>query len=550
MTLATESTAETTDSAPPRAVVTVTVSSIAWAVAGLLFLLLRLGPVWRSPVTGPELIHLSGAWQAHVGVSDSRFLPTLFQAIATLTLHWTTSEVPARIIAFVATATIPGAIYLLRRRIGEAGALLALLLLAFDAPGLLLGSQASALGFDLPLSIWLFVLMTRRPGRPWVWPVAAFLVAVSGPLTLPLVFGWAALRLWRSDYPRTRQAMVTAGAVLLGVVVTSFRFGLGWDHLVIAPIRLFIDGYDQDWSTATVTDTFLVYSWPLLAAAAIALGVAGPRRWPLRGLDLHDQLLGVWALASFAWAVSSSQSHTIVPLVALTTPAAIFLGPALARGISAMVRADWSTARFLVPACGFAGLLAIAIAINWARLGYAPGSQRVFIVLLIALMGVGVATVAAVPAGRPALVACGAAALLPLLAGTMGVALSVYEAPLLSPWSPTQARELRDLVLQKAAAQQGLIVVNTSWEDDITWPFRDSGNLVVATRIPPDAVVAIWPADLPKPDGMDPLEGSWALVNQVDQPSSSFLAYLHWLVDRRYITTNPLPVAVYIRTQP
>ncbi|HEY5476472.1 MAG TPA: hypothetical protein VIK11_07120 [Tepidiformaceae bacterium] len=539
---------EPAESAPPRAVFTFRVSSLAWIVVVAVFLLLRIGPVWRAPVNGSELIHLSGAWQAHLRVSDARFVPTLFQALTALTFHWTTSEVPARILAFAATASIPGALYLLRPRIGEAGALVALLLLAFDAPGLLVGSQASALGFDLPLSLWLFVLMTRPPGWRWAPPLAAFLAAVSGPLALPLVFAWAASRLWRREHSRSRQAGFTAAALLLGILVTSFRFGLGWDHLVIAPVRLFADGYDQRWSTATGTDAFLIYAWPLLVTAAVALGLVGSRRWPIRGLDPHDQVLGGWALASLAWALSSSQSHTIVPLVALTTPAAIFLGPALARGVSAMVRADWTTARFLVPAAGFLGLLAIAISINWARLGYAPVSQRVFIVLLIALMGVGIASVAALPQGRPSLVACGVAALLPLLAGTMGIALSVNEAPLLSPTITAQARQLRDIALQKAADQHGLVVVHTSLADDITWPFRDSGTLVVATRIPPDAMVAIWPQGLAKPDGMDPLEGDWALATEVDQPAGTFLQYLHWLIDRRSVTTSPLGIAVYVRT--
>ncbi len=532
----------------PRAVVTIRISTLAWGAVVLVFLLLRLGPVWRAPVSGAELIHLSGAWQARGSISDARFVPTLFQAITALSLHWTISEIAARVVAFAAVATIPAAVYLLRHRLGEAGALLALVLLAFDAPGLLLGSQASALGFDLPLTLWLFVLMTRRPSWPWVWPLAAFLVMMSGPLTLPLIFGWAASRLWRRDYPRPRQAILTAAAALLGVVVTSLRFGLGWDNLVIAPLRLFADGYHQAWSTATVTDAILVYSWPLLAAVAVAVALISARRHSIRGLDPHNQVLGGWALASLAWALSSSQSHTIVPLVALTTPCAIFLGPVLARGISAMVRADWISARFLIPAVGFLGLVAIAIAINWAHLGYAPTSQRVFLVLLIALMGAGAATVAALEPARPALVACGVALLLPLLAGTMGIALSVNEAPLLSPTSPTQARELRDIALQQAADLHGLVVVHTSFKDDITWPFRDSGTLVVATRIPADAAVVIWPAELPKPDGMDRLEGDWALVNEVNQPSGSFLVYLHWLIDRRSVTTSPLQVAVYVRT--
>ena len=51
-----------------RELATFTVADLAWAVAAGIFVLLRLGPVWQAPVGGAELDHLSGAWQASIGV--------------------------------------------------------------------------------------------------------------------------------------------------------------------------------------------------------------------------------------------------------------------------------------------------------------------------------------------------------------------------------------------------------------------------------------------------------------------------------------------------
>ena len=50
---------------------------------------------------GAEWIHLSGAWQARIGDPDGRFVPSLFQALSTLVLHISSSEVGPRIAAFM-----------------------------------------------------------------------------------------------------------------------------------------------------------------------------------------------------------------------------------------------------------------------------------------------------------------------------------------------------------------------------------------------------------------------------------------------------------------
>ncbi len=120
------------------------VGALAWGVLAVLFVAVRAGTALGAPVGGVELAGLSGAWQAHVGVDDARFIPTFFQALAAFTFEWTTSEMPARVLALLATASIPVAVYRLRPRLGEAGALFVLLLLAIDAPAVLLGATASA----------------------------------------------------------------------------------------------------------------------------------------------------------------------------------------------------------------------------------------------------------------------------------------------------------------------------------------------------------------------------------------------------------------------
>ena len=37
------------------------------------------------------------------------------------------------------------------------------------------------------------------------------------------------------------------------------------------------------------------------------------------------------------------------------------------------------------------------------------------------------------------------------------------------------------------------ILVHADFEDEMTWPFRDSGEILLASQVPPDASVVIWP---------------------------------------------------------
>lgn len=558
--------------APAARALEIPLSALAWGAVALGFLLLRLGPTWQAPVAGAELVHLSGAWQARIGVDDSRFVPTLFQALTALLLRFSTSEVPARVLAFVVTGTIPAALYFLRRKLGQGGALVALLLLAVDAPAISLGAGASAMAADLALITWLFWLFTReRPEPPptaawaeaagtpspvrqplWAWGLAAFLVVLSGPLTLPLLAAALAIRLARRQYPSQRQLAWGAGGAALGIAVASLQFGLGPGGLRIPPLDLFGASFTQTWSTATGFEVIALYDWPILAGGLAAAGWYAWRWWAWREIDDTRLLLLVWTLFALGWAIAAGNEHSFVASVALVVPLTLLLGTAIVEASGAMLRADWSIARFALPAAGFLVVTALSFMLDWARAGQ-PGNagDKTIVVLLVAAAAVMLGVVAFHRRARPALFAFAlAAAVFPLLPGTFGVGLSAVEEPIPSPMSPPQARALRDLALQTVAERPGLIIIHPDFKDALTWPFRDSGSIVISSRVPPDASVVIWPLDAAQPERMTRVEGDWNVRLEVPPPTGDPLKCLRWLTNRNNLTIKPTRVAVYTAVSP
>jgi hypothetical protein len=53
----------------------VSVAQLAWLAAGAIFFAFRLDALFSAPVGGVELDSLAGAWQAHTGNADERFIP-------------------------------------------------------------------------------------------------------------------------------------------------------------------------------------------------------------------------------------------------------------------------------------------------------------------------------------------------------------------------------------------------------------------------------------------------------------------------------------------
>lgn len=529
-----------------------TVGGLAWCALGGLFIALRLGAALGTPVGGAELEGLAGAWQAHVGNSDSRFIPTLFQALTALSFEWTTSELPARLLVVAITGTVPVAVYRLRPMLGEAGALFSLALLTFDAPGVLLGATATASGFDIPVTAWLLVLLQDRRTPAWAWAPAAFVLTTTGPAWLPLAMGAGVARLFRQEYPATRTLAFAAAGLAAGVLAASFRFGLGWDGLRVPPFDAFAAGFDGRWSTETTGYLAALYVAPLLVAGLAAglhdihRATRGDRPDPARA-----ELLA-WAGFAAAWLVASGGSHSPVPLAGVSIPVALLLGPSLVRLANAALRADWTFARFLVPGMLVSLLVATAFMLQWARDGRVGDSSEKLVVGGLMVVATGATVLVALDRrSRPALAAPAAViGILPLVSGLSGVAFSLPNEPLPSPVSPFQAREIRDIALRFRDEEGGLIVIHPRFEQDLTWAFRDSGELIVASGSVPDASVVIWPADLAAPEGYSVLDGEWAILRERQGPDADFLDYLRWLANRNTLPTGRVPVTVYLKAGP
>ena len=535
---------------PAAPLVTLGLGSLIWITAGLVFALMRLGPIWQAAVGGAELLHLAGSWQASVGLHDDRFVPTLFQAITALLFHASDSEIPARIIAYGATLTIPCAIYRLRKTIGEPAALLALIVLAFEPLSIDVGSSASAMGFDLAISAWLFVLLAEgKTPRPGVVAAAAFLVTTSGPVVLPLVLAALLVAMFRHLKTPVATIRECAIGVVVGVAVTSVAYGVGPVTLRIAPFDLFAASFDQPWATPATWQVLALYSGSLVIGAAVA-GVVYVRRFSL-GIATGPWLILVvgWTAAAAAWVAVGSQAHTVAAAAALTLPAAILVGIALNEALPAMLRADWSRARFLLPAALLAGLIATNFVIDWARMDRVGDFREESIVTLLCLVAVAaIAAVAMDRRGRPTLLAVAlSVAMLPTLSGAFGIGLSSVDEPVPSPRATAQGRQLRDIALDTIARQGGIISIHPRIEAAATWPFRDSGDVEIASTPGAEATFVLWPAGLEPPAGFVPLEGTWALTESVRPPTRDFLRYLRWVTDRNTLVITPAGVNVYLK---
>ncbi len=528
--------------------ISIGISGLAWTVAGAVFILLRLGPLWQAPVGGAELIHLSGAWQAREGIGDPRFVPTLFQGITALLLHWSASEVPPRVLAFLATATIPGALYLLRPQLGNAGALLALVILAFDGPAIALETEASAMGFDVAIALWLFVALARTARPPWLCGLAGFGLATAGPVPLPLVAAAAGLAAARHGpaWERRTVIAVAAGAAV-GVAATTFRFGLGWDGLRVAPFDLFAAGFDERWSTATAAEVLAVYSWPMVAAG-VAATLVRAARW--KGETPLEALLLGWAAAALLWFAVAASTHSSVPVAALTAPLALILGPAAVRAWDAITRIDWRLPGVLLGTGGLLAAIAMYTVLKWARADEVGGTVEALLVAGLFLMAFAAAGYLGFDRRTaPALLAAAAVAgAIPVSAGTFGVALSGIEEPLPSPTVAPQASQLEALAADAARRAPGPIAVHPTLASDATWPFRETTTVI--TGAPGEAAVLIWPAGVPRPEGWVALDGTWALTASIAPPTGGILEYIKWLEDRNTVVVSQAPIAVYVRAQP
>ena len=521
-------------------------------VVATVFLLMRVGLVWQAPVGGEELSSLSGAWQATSGNHDGRFIPTLFQALASLLLGIRDTEVLPRILVFAASASIPLAFHLLRPTFGAAAGLIALLLLALDGPAIYTGVAATVSGFDLALLAWAFVLLAREDLRErvpfWAYGGIGFAFAIGGALVLPLVFALAAtdsLPAWRN--PTRAQIALVAGAAI-GIGAASLGFGYGWDGFVVPPIAAFSSTFGGDEMGLASGNVVIIYSWPLLIAGLLGAALLVRDRDSLRHVEWT---LLTWTAAGLAWLIAAAGEPTVMPVAALSLPLALLAAPAILAGVESARQADWSVARVAIPVGALLVVVAGAYMADWGRMDRAGDAADVARVVALLSAGIAAFAVAAVEARSRAtlVVPALAAGAVVLLVGGFGVGLSSVNEPLPSPVSPESARVLRALALETQGARGGEIVLHPQFGDEIVWPFRDSGDIIIASRVPAEASVVLWPIDTAQPDGFVLVEGDWSLLDWPAAPTADWLQYIRWYVDRNALSASHTRLAVYIRPE-
>tara|TARA_Y100000588_G_scaffold389776_1_gene493441 strand:- start:432 stop:1952 length:1521 start_codon:yes stop_codon:yes gene_type:complete len=504
-------------------------------------------------VGGAELAHLSGAWQASIGIEDSRFVPTLFQGVAALTFNLSESERPVRAIALAATLTIPIALFRLRRSLGEGGSLLTLLLLGLDPIGIVLGVTATAAAWDTTIAVWLVVALIASRPPPWLWVLLTFLAVTAGPIILPVVLAAVGIAAIREPRPDCRTLVWGALGALLGVFLTSFQFGVGIDGLQIAPFLLFVEGFEKYWSAFSAAELAALYGLPLLIGGVIAgvwllVTFRVEKRTPTAMESLCLGMTGV----SLTWFLVALPSNSPFPLGAATLFSCFLLGPALSRALGFLMSVNWNSQRFQLPLVFGLAAIGLFVLSNWAHEGRSGSADEwilLSIPIFLALVGVLSLVFALVSRNREgpllALVSFVVAGGGLLITGASGVLLSGSGEPLPGPISPSSARVIRDVAFT-ATDSRASVVVHEQYRDELTWTFRNSPTLTLASRVPLDANVVVWPLDAPPPEGFVALEGRW-VIGQAFRAPDGFLDLVRWFTERNTLRQDQELVAIYVR---
>ena len=305
------------------------------------------------------------------------------------------------------------------------------------------------------------------------------------------------------------------------------------------------------WSTASTFQVALLYSGPGDRGGLAAVVVAAWRLAAQREAATDGLILLAWAGVAFLWLAASATSHSLAPIVALTLPLSLILGPALVEVLTAMVRADWGHARYLIPAGLFAALVAVSFTLDWAHNSNLGDGQEQLLVAGLCLAAVSaLGGVLSNGAAHPTLYSVVlAVSAFPVLSGALGVGLGAGGEPIPSPVSTTPGAATARYGVGDVADQGGTIVVHPTLEQDITWPFRDSGTLIAASRLPDNATFVIWPASAAPPEGFAPLAGEWQLLREPRAPVNDFLDYLRWFTNRNVLDNTSEPVAVYVKVK-
>lgn len=535
----------------PRAI---PLEALAWAIAVAAFVGIRLAALLSVPVGGLELWSLAGAWQAHAGLDDARYIPTAAQALTAALLAFRDDEVLPRGVAFVVSLAVPALLVHLRRHLGRAPSLFALLFLAFEPVHVAIGGTATAAAFDLPVALALIAVAPVLTSRPVLGGLVALAVAVSGPLPFLVASVLVAVFLARGGRVPAAAALSASAGAALGIAAASFGFGTGWQGITVPPFDLVAAGFTEPWSSESTGRLFVLYVWFPVAIAATGIAWDAARAWRqstpfAAGTDVT--LLGWFGIAA-GWTIAAGTSRDPLPLAALAAAAALLAGRAIAALIDALASVDWRRAGWPLAGASLALLTLAGPLLDWARLGKVGPAAEVAAAVALAGLVAGAASLLLMnPSTRAsAVLPFVVVAAVPWLAGGFAVATGSPAEPLPSPVTTLRAAEIRDIARGPARDPSGLVIVHPTLSEALTWPLRGTRGVVAASRIPPNASIVVWPVAEPAPPGEFRIfDGRWAVLQERSGPDQGFLPYLRWLGHRNMLLVSDVQAAVYAREE-
>jgi hypothetical protein len=322
---------------------------IAWAVIGLGAAAIRLLLLDRMPLSEPEAAYAIQAWDAARGILDTSLAstgaPLLLHLMTGLFFVFGPSDAATRVVPALAGAALAISPALLMATIGRRAAFCTGLLLAVSPVAVQVSRMADpaalTAAFVLLIVASLIRLATDRPRwAPWVLAASLGLALaneasvviglVTAALAAAATWGWSPRR-WlvdtgermaRGELAAARGPVALAigtmivAATGVGMDLTGAGFGLGelWGGAarILAP---------APFPTRNLAAN-LVYTWPVLALAAVAF---------VRGVRAGDRLalfLGQWMLLLLALSAVVGQSALSLAILPVL-PAAVLAGMAI-----------------------------------------------------------------------------------------------------------------------------------------------------------------------------------------------------------------------------
>jgi hypothetical protein len=384
--------------------VTVSIEAIAWASVIVVAALFRLLDLGVRPLRPQEGLPARAALEFSIGSISPDWFGDLTSGLAVLIFRaFGDSVTTARLVPALLSVVTVGCLALYRPLIGRGAALIGALLVAVSpvavAGARSFGPEAAALPLALllPPLVWQSFIVRRHV----YVPLLAFVIGLGlgtgslVPAMIAVLVAWLAVELgWldgrsspaRPDHqPPIRQTvLLSAFALLPGLLLAITRYGAGFDRLTLSAIR----AWEIPQSVVTpqlpwqwVPLVLLTYE-PLVTVLGIAGAVLVLRRWSAPDA-LGGRLLLLWTGAGLAinlfW-LRSDPAH----LLLTTVPLAMLAGVATAAGSRYLVAGRAQRLALTVIPLAIAFGFALVKLVEWGNFQRIPADEAAAVAVVVA----------------------------------------------------------------------------------------------------------------------------------------------------------------------